>query len=143
MSLVFSSDGSNVTADIDLDGFVFGFSDPPPFQFIAPIGGDGSVSFDKSGDPFFGDMDVDVTDAGVVTMDFRNFPGGSPAQISGFDHITVTGTIAGGVVDLDYQIFNAPSILFAQGTLDATLIPEPASALIVLAGGLGVLRRRR
>jgi len=84
---------------------------------------------------------------GSLSILLNNFD----AQATGITNATATGQIANGKIHVDYTfnldlsaIPNPPPFSTVNGTWDATLVPEPSTGLLLIAGLAGLsLRRRR
>lgn len=128
----------NVSFMLDLDGFVFGESDPTPLTLSGLLNPDGTVSFTPvMGHPTYGDVTGSVTAAGVITATGANVP--SP----NIDHVSLSGQLSPGAIDINYAVhFEAAGVPPALGFIDLNLIPEPVSASLLLLAPL-MLRRRR
>jgi hypothetical protein len=130
--------GGSITARVDMDGFVFGFLDPGEVVLVGSIVG-GNAVFDVNDAPTYGDVTGTIQGAnGSASFELNDIPSVM------IDRITATGSIAGGVVDLDYVV-EFPVGADASGTLAATL-PEPGAAgslAAVLLAGLAQRRRAR
>ncbi len=94
---------------VDVDGGVFGGTDPAPFTLSGPISGAG-WSATLNGEPVFGDMQASVNGSGVITASGTNVP--SPFVAS----YTETGTITGGTIHIDMTVQLEPS-----GTADVDI----------------------
>jgi PEP-CTERM motif-containing protein len=71
-------------------------------------------------------------------------------QTTGITNVTATGQIANGKIHVDYTfnldlsaIPNPPPFSTVNGTWDATLVPEPASGLLLSAGLVALALRRQ
>jgi hypothetical protein len=130
--------GNVVTAEVAMGGGVFELFDPD---------GDGAT---VTGSTVNGNAVFDDTVAiyGDVTGTIMGADGGvdlTLAMIPGFMEINATGTIAEGIVDLDYEVvfLNFDSTLWAYGTLDAVAAPEASTWLSGSAGLATVLAAAR
>lgn len=137
----------NFSVTLDLDGNVFGGSDPDPLSmtgvFNDVVAGNGTFSNSPAVHPTFGQVSGTVTGFSAISMDMASIPNQSifSAEIngtltpSGFDgtyrvNFTPAGAQGGGQEFQD----------FAVGTLSA--VPEPQASLLAL-GGIGLFLRRR
>jgi hypothetical protein len=131
--------GPTASITFDMDGNVFGGFDPPPIAMNGTVSGD-DLLIDALALPIFGDVVGSIAGAtGAFSFTLSNVPGGFITSV------TAMGSIASGVIDLDYSVlFPGPSgpTNPALGTLTATLIPEPGTGLLVASGLLGVALRR-
>src|SRR5437867_3454392 len=90
--------GATAAINFDMDGFVFGFIDPPLITMPGTVAGN-SIQIDNHGVGIFGDISGSINaDAGTYTADLSNIPGGY------INHINATGTIANGVIKLNYTV---------------------------------------
>lgn len=139
MTITFT--GLEATISFDMDGNVFGSFDPPPIDLMGTVVGDDLV-ISSLALPVFGDVaGTIVGSSGAFDFALTNVPGGFITSVS------ATGSIVSGVLSLDYTVvFPGPSgpTNPAVGTLEALLIPEPGSALLLTGGlaALGIARRR-
>lgn len=131
--------GPSATVTVDMDGNVFGGFDPPPIAMNGTVLGDDLV-LNALALPVFGNVAGSILGAsGAFTFTLSNVPGGF------ISIVTASGSIASGVIDLGYSVgFVGPPgpTNPASGTLTATLIPEPATAALLVLG-LAVLAARR
>lgn len=138
-SIEIAFSGSAATITIDMDGGVFGGFDPPAIPMSGTVSGDDLV-INAVGIPIFGTVTGSVIGAtGAFDFTLSDVPGGFITNVS------ATGTISNGVLDLDYSVlFPVPPGLTnpALGTLTATLVPEPLSALLLVSGLVGLTVRR-
>lgn len=122
---------------MDLGGFVFGLGDPDPVVTGGTLAG-GAVTFDSvMGDPLYGDVSGGVDAAGNVTIDMI-----APAMGS-FGSVEIRGTWIDETIDLTYTIREVTGAPFADGTIQARLIPAPGAVALLGLGGLAATRRRR
>jgi hypothetical protein len=129
--------GSDATFQVDMGGSAFGLSDPPPVSFGGTVVA-GDLQVDASGTVPYGHVQGTI-DGDTGAVDFLLTMTSRPDILS----VDVTGTVAGGTMDLDYTV-DIMGFGMASGTLVATL-PEPgaASALAACGGVLAALARRR
>ncbi|QNN20841.1 hypothetical protein HED60_00675 [Planctomycetales bacterium ZRK34] len=127
-----------VTVSLDLDGNVFGGSDPTPLVLMGAIQMDGSVLFDDvMGHPTYGDVSgASISPTGDVSAIGVNVPA---VFIDTFE-------LGGGFTteehaDLTY-IVTFTDTSTANGTITLDRVPEPA-ALAVLSVGAALLPTRR
>jgi hypothetical protein len=125
--------GSDATFLVDMDGSAFGLVDPDPVSFGGTVVA-GDLQVDATGTVPYGHVEGSI-DGDTGAVDFLLTMTSRPDIAS----VDVTGTVAGGTMDLDYTV-NIMGFGMAVGTLVATL-PEPGvvgglaawSALAVLA----------
>jgi len=135
--MVESLGGADLMITVDLDGNVFGGSDPDPFVITGTVGVTGFVA-DPFADPLFGTMSGGVDLAGNVAIDLADAGGF-------FELVTLRGTAVGDVVHIDYEIFEFIGAgPFAIGTLHMErVIPSPGGMTLFAIGGFMVTRRKR
>ena len=94
---------------VDLDGSVFGASNPPAVTLTdAEITASG-VTYTKSGDATYGNMTITANFDGSFSYSFTNVPGLGGGTVTG------AGTIDTSSVSLTYDVG------FANGTIDSAL----------------------
>lgn len=130
--------GSTITVTIDLDGSVFGGTDPDPFILPGTISGD-DISFSLTNDPLFGDLTASINAAGDVNANavFDQPFFLSSAEMSG------TVNVNADYLNLSYVLNVSGSSDQYFGFVNATLVPEPAGAALLLAGALSLIAQRR
>lgn len=82
---------------VDLDGFVFGALDPDPISYSGSFDPEGAV-FNIPGDSLFGDLSINVSKDGAVTIVGESVPD------ERIDSITAEGTVTPMEVSLDYEV---------------------------------------
>ncbi len=122
-----------VTFTLDLDGNVFGGSNPTPLVMNGMLNPDMSVTFAPVvGHPTYGDVTGSMSATGAINAAGTNVPGGF---ITG---VTLTGQRTPTDIDLSYVVTFAQGAP-ANGVINMDLIPEPAlgasAAFVVLLGG--------
>ena len=120
LTIDFQISGNKVSGSFDLDGGVFGGPDPDAIRFTGKLNSAGNGSFTRKGTDI-GDLTVTFDSAGKLDILIGNIPGGFlyEVRVDGqFDLKleTFTGT---------YEIDNAPSTLFAEGSLEAHVRKAP------------------
>jgi hypothetical protein len=90
-------DTGEFTFVIDLGGFVFGMGDPPPMTYVGQVTEEGAY-LEALGDPLFGDLVMQVTPDGQVTIM------GSLIPVEGIASLSATGTITPTEARLDYTV---------------------------------------
>lgn len=90
-------DTGEFTFVIDLGGFVFGMGDPPPMTYVGQVSEQGAI-LEALGDPLFGDLVMQVTPDGEVTIM------GSLIPVEGIASLSATGTITPTEARLDYTV---------------------------------------
>lgn len=140
---------STLHVAFDLGGLIFGFADPPPILFDAPLTFDGGglvfpVNFSAAqAQTMLGDISGTLESDGSLQLVIDNLL--APIANLGFTRLEAAGTLDGGLLELAYDVFkttraNEP---YASGSLTAVLIPEPATAALLLVCGGALLRRSR
>jgi autotransporter-associated beta strand protein len=87
---------------------------------------------------------ITLTDFGFANLlgwDWANAPAGTYTLISGGSTVTLAGSTPTAATPFD--LGNGRSAYFQSGSLQAVVIPEPASALLGAIGLILLLRRRR
>lgn len=135
-SILIEFDDPNFAVTIDLDGFVFGFADPDPFVVTGTIDPNGQAA-GVLVDPFFGSIELDVDEFDMLTVNLPDIVG-----TASINSASLSGPVGDGVIDLDYTVVFADGSE-ALGTLDADLVPEPASMAALALASLALLYRRR
>jgi hypothetical protein len=137
-SLDIQINGSVVTADVEMGGGVFGLFDP---------NGDGATLTGSivNGNAVFNDTVMIYGDVSGTVMGADGSVDLTLAMIPGFMEVNATGTIAAGIVDLDYEVvfIDFDPTLSASGTLDAMAAPEASAWLSGVAGLATVLAAAR
>ncbi len=118
--IIIDISGTNATLTFDMDGFVFGFIDPPVISMPGTVQGN-SIVIDNHGVGIFGDIkgSIDGT-TGAFNTTLTNVPGGF------IKDVTNTGFITNGVISLSYTVdFPQPpsSTNPAHGVMVAVLTP--------------------
>lgn len=132
--------GQMLTITTDLDGFVFGFLNPPPFTMTATVGLDGTVVFDSAGG-FFSAADGTFDGTNFA---FNLFDAAGGSAMGGFDLVTLSGTVIGDEFRADYRLFDGvnDTTPFAEGRVELDRVPAPGSAALLGMGVFAGLRRR-
>lgn len=150
VALTLALSDSTLHVAFDLGGQVFGFADPPPVLFDAPLTFDGGglvfpVHFSATqAQTMLGDISGTLESDGSLHLVIDNLL--APIANLGFARVEATGTLGGGLVDLVYDVFRVESgdEPYASGALTAVLIPEPATlGLCVLVAVVAMGRRPR
>lgn len=147
-SLSFSYEiaGTDVTAVMDLGGFVFGGPPPGPKTLSGTIDPDGNVTFGLTGDDVFGNIAGTFLATGELTVNMTDVPG-----------FVRDAVVVGALLDPShfagqYRVeFETPTpeperiegVDYALGTVEATVIPEPGTGALLGLGWLLLLARRR
>lgn len=130
IEIAFADDDATIV--FDMGGPVFGGFDPPAVTMLGTVVG-GDLVINSLQVSVFGDIAGTVSgDDGSFSFAITNVPGGF------IDQVTAQGSIAGGVIDLAYEVhFAGPPgpTNPASGILNA-VIPEPGTlALVALGAG--------
>jgi hypothetical protein len=96
MDISLSEDGT-ASFTLDLDGSVFGASDPPA-KTISGTFDESETKFQVTGDDLFGDLTVTVTPDGSISIEATMIP------TPGIDSLTARGTITSEAVNLNYTV---------------------------------------
>ena len=138
-SAILTSTPPSFTFTLDLDGNVFGGSNPTPLTLVGTMNPDGSISFNPViGHPTYGDVTGSVSPTRAITAMAINVPG---PQV---ESVALNGQFIPGAIDINYSVnFEAAGVPPAQGFIDLNLVPEPASAGLLVLGCLAMLRRRQ
>lgn len=112
--------GNKVNGSFDLNGNVFGGSDPAAIKFSATIAANGKGSFKRTGTSI-GDVQVDFDSKGNLDILITNIPGGflHEVRVDGKFNLALE-TFKGA-----YEIDNTPGNLFAEGKLEAHVKKAP------------------
>ncbi len=140
ISFDYSVVGTAVTFVLDVGGSAFGIGDPPPFAMTGTMNPNGSITMNPLSDPMFGDLTASISPTGAITGSGTNIP--DPR----IESLTVTGQFNIGVdIHADYVVTFSPAFGggTAEGDMDATLIPEPATMALVGLGLAGLVVRKR
>lgn len=143
-TIVIDISGTSLTVTVDLDGPVFGGTDPTPLVLSGtfdPVTG-GTMSFMDH--PTYGDVSATMSPAGFVSGSALDVP--DPF----IDHATFMGPVGPTGLIIDYVVFFTGPIFpggpsAATGFISATAVPIPAALPLLgsaLLLGMGVLRRR-
>ena len=90
------------------------------------------------------DTDLHIAGTSVQLDIFFLFQGIGLPVVDSWDHSEAIGTLAEDTYSLTVRTFGLPGPTFAdQYTTSFDVVPEPASAVLVLLGFSGLLRRRR
>lgn len=133
-TIQFQADQASFT--FDLDGSVFGQSNPAPVTLPGTIG-PGSIVFSKNGDSFYGDMTIEIGFDGSMSIVFDNIPA------AGIDRMEASGQLddSSNQQMVNYTVFFTGSGT-AVGTITTTLQSGNLPKLTLLAqvgGGDGTL----
>jgi hypothetical protein len=134
--------GTNAVLIFNMDGYVFGTTDPPVISMPGTVSGD-VILIDNKGVGMFGDIKgrVDAVQK-TLTATLTNIPGGSILSV------TNVGTFDGGVIRLNYTVlFPGPPgpTNPAHGVMATTLVPpiaitgvrrQGSDVLLAWSGGL-------
>jgi hypothetical protein len=141
---------SDLHVAVEIGGTVFGIGTPPPMAFDVPLA--------WNGDELVFPVQIHATQAqtlvwditgtlqadGALELTFDNFI--DDFAYFGFTRMEAWGTLGGGLIDLAYDVYRTESatggeVLYARGQLTA-LIPEPATAVLLLLSGATLFSRR-
>jgi hypothetical protein len=111
--------GANAAIAFDMDGYVFGYIDPPLLSMPGTVTGD-VVTINNHGVGIFGDMAGTLSGVdGALSLTLTNIPGGT------IQRVTVSGTVGGGRISVNYQVdfVGAPSATNpARGVMGALIV---------------------
>jgi len=130
---------TSVEVSLDLEGNVFGGSDPSPLVLLGTINPDSSIAFaDVMGHPTYGDVsNIAINAVGSVTASGTNVPN------AGIQSFVMGGeVVSDDIIRLTYLV-NFPTGGNAVGRIDLDRIPEPASFVMIGIGALAMFKRRR
>ncbi len=124
--------GDQLVFTFDLNGNVFGQSNPPPVTLQGEFG-PGSVTFSKQNDPFYGNIFIEFGFDGLVRGSFENVPG------AGIDRVTLDGRLSRDSDEFEV----AYTVFFSGGGGQATGVvraehqsgPLPERLLFAQVGG--------
>ena len=131
---------NQISFTLDLDGNVFGGSNPTPLVMTGTLNPDHSATFNPVlAHPTYGDVTGALSPTGAITATGVNVPGPTIASVS------LTGQFVPGSIDLNYIVTFEPSAGggTANGFIDLNLVPEPGLASLVVAACFVAARRRR
>jgi len=136
--IIESLGGADIMITVDLDGNVFGGSDPDPFVITGTADATGFTP-DPFSDPGFGTLSGGVDGAGNIDFSLSGAGGGF------FELVTARGTAVGDSIHVDYEIFEfIGTPAFAVGELNLTrVVPTPGTLAMFGIGGVLVTRRKR
>jgi len=127
--IIIQISGTNATLTFDMDGFVFGYIDPPVISMPGTVVGN-TIVIDNHGVGIFGDIkgSIDGT-TGAFQTTLTNVPGGF------IQDVTNIGSITNGVINVNYTVDfpGAPSATNpAHGVMVAMIIAMiPATAAML------------
>jgi hypothetical protein len=123
VTITFEIAGMDFSGMIDVDGAVFGGSDPPPITVSGMIDGTGTIMFTLMDDPVFGDFTGTIDPMGAVAASMTDVP--SPF----IDHVMFMGTVSPTGLIVDYVVFfePTPAAGTATGFVTAVVVPLPAA----------------
>jgi hypothetical protein len=129
--IIIGISGTNSTLTFDMDGFVFGYIDPPAITMPGTVVGN-TMLIDNHGVGIFGDIkgSIDGT-TGAFQTSLTNVPGGFITQV------TNVGLITNGIINVNYTVDfpGAPSSTNpAHGVMVAVLTPPIVITNAVRAG---------
>jgi len=150
-TIILDIKGDDWSASIDLDGNVFGGTDPEPVTLSGTFSGFGSSAFSVDDHPIYGDISGSISGGVLVSASLTGIPNPAIAEVNVAGCIGNTGTAClGGGIELAYEVLFADGLglpLSAEGTLVASpvVIPLPATAPLLMAPLLllGRFARRR
>jgi hypothetical protein len=131
--------GNLITFTLDLDGNVFGGSNPTPLVVTGTRNPDGSATFNPVlAHPTYGDVTGGLSSTGGITANGVNVPGPTVSSVS------LTGQFVPGSIDFNYVVTFEPGAGggTANGIIDLNLVPEPGLASVA-AGACFVAAGRR
>lgn len=100
---------------VDLDGFVFGALDPDPKTYTGSYTADGAT-FEAPGDPLFGDLTIQASFDGQVTIT------GEMVPVPGIAQLDAVGSFTPQEIALEYTVTFAGGDL-AEGEMTLTKTP--------------------
>jgi hypothetical protein len=129
--IIIDVSGTNATLTFDMDGFVFGYIDPPVISMPGTVVGN-TIVLDNKGVGIFGDIkgSIDGT-TGAFQTTLTNVPGGF------INDVTNSGFVTNGVISVSYTVDfpGAPSTTNpAHGVMVALLTPPIVITNTVRAG---------
>ncbi len=119
LSITIDQGTSTLEAVLDLDGNVFGGSDPDPVTLMGSYNSSGFSAMGNS--PTYGDMFLSGDDSGNMTGRMPNIPN------PGIDSTTLAGTYNETNIDLTYIVYFAGGGGTADGVIN--LVKDPASGV--------------
>ncbi|MEJ2550127.1 MAG: hypothetical protein P8Z41_07635 [Anaerolineales bacterium] len=94
---VSADEEGTLTISLDLDGSVFGASDPDPVIYSGNFDAEGAV-FTIPGDPLFGDLTITITEYGEVVIVGESVPD------ERIDKVSAVGTVTPEEISLEYIV---------------------------------------
>lgn len=126
-----------ISFSLDLDGNVFGGTDPTPLVLTGTLNPDMSATFNPVvGHPTYGDVTGSATATGQLSATGTNIPN---QFITGF---SMSGQFTPAAINMTYTV-TFPQGAPANGIIQMNVVPEPLSAGGVWAVSMIALMRRR
>ena len=101
LTLSYTPATETLQATVDLDGNVFGGSNPPPATFTAALGGSGFVFTGSAAS--YGQVSTTIDTHGIITGTLTAVPTG------GISSVDLRGSVVSGVMGVQYTIHFTPS----------------------------------
>ncbi len=96
-AIVSADEDGTLSIVVDLDGSVFGASDPEPISYSGKFDAEGAV-FNIPGDSLFGDLTITITEDGEVVILGESVPD------ERIDKISAVGTVSPEGISLEYIV---------------------------------------